>query len=417
MYYQRTAEQTLKRLAKEFPCVVVYGPRQCGKSTLVQTLFFSQYEFVTLDDMDELSLALSNPKLFLDSHPFPVIIDEIQKAPLLLSEIKLRIDKQKFIWMKEDRPYELMYLLTGSNQFELQKGILESLAGRVGIMELNSFSLAEKKHRDGEVFVPDLNLLLKKEKENKDIVYTKNQIFDEIFQGGMPDFVTKRVKREDYFKSYIATYLEKDVRLLIENGSETTFRTFLSYLALRTAQEIKYDELSSAVGIDVKTVKRWLSILECSGIIFFLQPFMKNQSNRIIKTPKVYFADTGLCAYLCGWPNSDMLMKCAMDGAFYETYVISEIWKSFLFDGSNPKDTLFYYRDIDQKEVDLIYWKNQKITPIQIKKGINPSKPDKNFNVLKKYNYPIQKGLIVDTTDKIRPINENVYSLPVGLIE
>ena len=226
----------------------------------------------------------------------------------------------------------------------------------------------------------------------------------------------KLVEKEAYLKSYVNTYIEKDVRRLISASSELTFRNFISLLALRTAQELHAGELANAVGIDTRTCKKWISVLETSGIIYLLQPYMAKVSKRIIKSPKIYFLDTGLCSYLCKWPNAEMLEKCAMSGAFFETYVVSEIVKNACAHNLDPRAYLFYYRDIDQKEVDLIYTEQDKIYPIEIKKGISPNKPTKNFSVLKKYDQDIQPGLVIDTCEKIRPINESAWTYPVHLL-
>ena len=415
MYYSRSVEDTLLRMSKGFACLVIYGPRQVGKSTVVSHLF-SDYTQVTLDDIDDLNLALSNPKAFLDNYSWPVVIDEIQKAPVLLSEIKKRIDEQKKIWLNKDEPYQLMYVLTGSNQFQLQQGISESLAGRAGIVDMNSFSMAEKEQKKGEPFIPDLTLL--RERMNKEKkVYSRTDIFQQIFEGGMPERVLGISDREDFFKSYISTYLEKDVRQLIQAGSIVSFRNFLSLVALRTAQELHYEELANACGIDARTVRQWISILSTSGLILLLQPYLANENRRIIKAPKLYFMDTGLCAYLCGWPNGEMIEKSAMAGAFFETFVVSEIVKNYQAANLDYQHCLYYYRDIDQKEIDLLYVKEGSITPIEIKKGMNPTKPNKNFSVLEKYHMAIKTGFIIDTTDRIRPINERVYAVPVGLVD
>lgn len=415
MYYYRTMEDTLVRMSKEFACLVIYGPRQVGKSTMVSHVF-SSIPQVTLDDIDDLTLALTNPKLFLDNYSWPLVIDEIQKAPLLLSEIKKRIDAQKKEWVFENKPVQLMYVLTGSNQFELQQGISESLAGRAGILDMNSFSLAEKEGRKGAPFLPDLSVLQKRFQEQKK-VYTRKEIFNTLFEGGMPEQVLGFSPREDFFKSYLTTYLEKDVRKLVQATSLNTFRTFLSLVALRTGQELHYEELANACGIDVRTVKKWISVLSASELILLLQPYLSNENRRIIKAPKLYFMDTGLCAYLCGWPSPDMLEMSPMAGAFFETFVVSEIVKNYQAENLDVSHTLFYYRDIDQKEIDLLYVKDQTITPIEIKKGINPVRPNKNFSVLEKYKMPIKTGFILDTTDRIRPLNENAYTIPVSLVD
>ena len=210
--------------------------------------------------------------------------------------------------------------------------------------------------------------------------------------------------------------MEKDVRKLIAASSEMQFRNFLSILALRTAQELHYDQIAASVGIDVKTCKRWISILETSGLIFILQPYMANISNRIIKAPKVYFMDTGLCVYLCKWPNAEMLEACAMSGAFFETYTVSELIKNLYAHNIDPKDILFYYRDVDQKEIDLLYIKENAIYPIEIKTGSSPKNPTRNFSALQKYHMPVKSGLIIDTCDKIRPVNDLAYTYPIHLL-
>ena len=361
-------------------------------------------------------LAESNPRLFLESNGWPLVIDEIQKAPQLLEEIKKSIDKQKLVWMKAGQKPELMYVLTGSNRFELQQGVSESLAGRCGIIEMSSFSYDEKQGREEQLFVPDIALLLKDEHKNLRRHRTRSEVFKDIFMGGMPDICTGNSEREIYFKSYVATYLEKDVRKLIHASSELQFRNFISIVALRTAQELHYDEIANSVGIDVRTCKKWISILETSGIIYLLQPYMANISNRIIKAPKLYFMDTGLCAYLCKWPNAEMLSDCAMSGAFFETYVIGELVKNACAFNLNPQEFLFYYRDKDQKEVDILYITLEKMYPIEIKAGISPVKATKNFSVLSKYNMEVGTGLVIDNCERIRAINENAYYVPVSLI-
>ena len=416
MYKTRTIEKTILSVSRSFPCIVIYGPRQVGKSTTIDRLFGDSCGKVTLDDADDRNLALNNPKLFLEVHPWPLIIDEIQKAPNLLDEIKKKIDEQRLIWLKSGSERQLMYILTGSNRFELQQGVSDSLAGRCGILDMLSFSRAEREQTEGLLFHPSISGLLQREQQQKVPYCSRSEIFEDIFQGGMPDICTGVSEREIYFKSYINTYIEKDVRQLIAAGSELQFRNFLELLALRTAQELRYDVLANSVGIDVRTLKRWLSILETSGIIYLLHPYMSNRSNRIIKAPKVYFMDTGLCAYLCKWPNAQMLENCAMNGAFFETFVVSELVKNLYAYNREPKETLFYYRDTDQKEVDLLYVEQNHLYPIEVKKSSSPKNPTRNFSVLKKYEMEIEAGLIIDTCDKIRPFNDMAYAYPVHLL-
>ncbi len=416
MYYPRDIENYLTETGEHFESVVVYGSRQVGKSTAIKHLFNKEFDYVTLDDTDDLEEALTQPKLFLETHPWPLIIDEVQRAPILLSEIKKKIDAERERKMNENLPRELMYILTGSNRFALQQGISESLAGRVAVIEMASFTQMEAIQKKGKLFHPDIQNLLNTEKEKKVDYVSQTEIYERIFRGGMPDIIVNGSPRETYFKSYFDTYIEKDVRSLIGVSSEMNFRRFVTYLALRTAQQVNYEAFARDIGIDSATCKRWMSILQTSGIIILLEPYMASISKRIIKAPKLYFMDTGLCAYLCKWPNAEMLQNCAMNGAFFETFVVSEIIKSFYNFGKEFENTLFYYRDIDQKEIDLLYLEADAIYPIEIKKGISPSKPNKNFNVLSKYGKEIKPGLVIDCTDKIRPINDKAYYFPVYLL-
>lgn len=416
MYINRDIERVLLDAADSFQVITLYGSRQVGKTTTVNMLFGDKFEFVTLDDAEELDLAITNPRAFFESHPWPLIIDEVQKAVGLLNEIKRIVDAQRLTWMKNNESRQLMFILTGSNQFELQNGISESLAGRTAIINMSGFSQIEKRGDHGALFDVDFDNLLKKQKDHPDYYKTGKEIFEDIFQGGMPDIITGESKRDLYYKSYIDTYIEKDVRKLISASSEMQFRRFIALIALRTAQELTYSDISNALGINVDTCKRWISILQTSGIIYLLEPYMSNASKRIIKSPKIYFMDTGLCAYLCKWPDAQMLMDCAMNGAFFETYVVSEIIKSFYNNGIDPKQYLYYYRDIDKKEVDILLVKDGDLYPVEIKKGLAPNKPTKNFNVLEKYNMPIRRGMVIDNADKIRALNDHAFIFPVSLL-
>ena len=416
MYIDRDIEKVLLHAAESFQVITLYGSRQVGKTTTVDHLFGDSFNFVSLDDSDELALALSSPKSFLESHPWPLIIDEVQKAVNLLNEIKMIVDTQRRIWMKNNTQRKLMYVLTGSNQFELQDGISESLAGRTAVINMSGFTQMEKRGIPGSIFSVDFDELLNKQQNHPGLYKTSMEIFSDIFQGGMPDICTGESQRDIYYKSYIDTYIEKDVRKLISASSELQFRRFISLIALRTGQELVYSDISRDLGINVETCKRWISILQTSGIIYLMQPYMANVSKRIIRSPKLYFMDTGLCAYLCKWPTAEMLKDCAMSGAFFETYVVSEILKSFYNAGVEPQNYLYYYRDIDKKEIDIILVNEDVLFPVEIKKGVLPSKPTKNFKVLEKYNMPIMRGMVIDNTDKIRAINDKAFAFPVSYL-
>lgn len=416
MYMKRDIEKVLLKASESFQVITLFGSRQVGKTTTADYLFGDEFGFVTLDDSDELALAHNNTKAFFESHPWPLIIDEVQKEAGLLSEIKRIVDEQRRIWMRSGEQRRLMFVLTGSNQFELQEGISESLAGRTAVINMSGFTQMEKRGIEGSLFKVDYESSIIKQQAYRNFYRSSLEIFNDIFQGGMPDICTGESERSAYYKAYVDTYIEKDVRKLISASSELQFRRFIEILALRTAQELVYSDISKDLGINVDTCKRWISILQTSGIIHLLQPYMSNMSKRIIKAPKLYFMDTGLCAYLCKWPSAEMLKDGVMNGAFFETYVVSEVIKSFLNTGVDPDQYLYYYRDIDKKEVDILLVKDGALYPVEIKKGILPAKPTKNFSVLEKYKMPIMRGMVIDNTDAVRAINDNAFYFPVSLL-
>ena len=413
MYYHRELERKISEVIKEYACVTLFGARQTGKSTMIRNMF-PEYEYVTLDSSKERILATDDPELFLSAHGMPLIIDEIQKVPGLMESIKIRIDEAKLKRVNEGAPLSLMYILTGSNTHEIREKASETLAGRTALIEVSSFSECEKLKKSGHEFIPDIEVLKRKQTE----LTPKNrfEIFDEIFLGGMPEYWTLRPDRDTFFESYIATYLEKDVSRMINIGRIDDFRKFMRIAALRTSQQLDYTDIGNAVGIDARTTRNWISILESSGIVMLLQPYASNLAKRVVKRPKVYFMDTGLCAFLCGWTDGKIIEASPMAGAFFETYVVSEIVKSIRNAGKRVENTLYYYRDRDQKEVDLIFDIDQTLYPIEIKKGIGRDKADKNFNILKQYKMPIATGLVIDTSDKVFPLNKDTYYCPVGMI-
>ncbi len=418
MYYPRIIEKKLTQLKEEFAAIAIYGARQIGKSTLVSHIFGEEIHFVTLDDTDERLLANANPKLFLESHPWPLAIDEIQKGIPLLDEIKKTIDEEKSRCLRENAKVPFMYILTGSNQMELQKSISDSLSGRVAILNLSSFSNVEIEKKDGSIFNPDIDVIRKKYQslDSKNMSKSRCEIFQKIFDGGMPEYIDRKIDRTTFYSSYIRTYLEKDVMRLISVSKERDFLRFLEYMALRTAQQIKYDDIARNVGVDSRTIRKWISILVTSGLAITMESYAKNLTDRVTKMEKFYFLDTGLCAYLCKWPNAEMLEKGIMSGAFFETYVVSEIVKSYLNEGIDYRQSLYYYRDRDNKEADLIIEGPNCIYPIEIKKGINPVSSSFNFRFLEKYGTPVMKGIVIDTRSDVFPINENNWYVPLYMV-
>lgn len=413
MYIKRSIEQTITKLSEEFPVIVITGARQVGKSTMLRMIKDEGMNYVSLDDMDVRSLALSDPKYFLEQYSYPLLIDEIQYAPDLLPYIKMIVDEERLKSLKNNEPTRALFWLTGSQQFNVMKNISESLAGRVGVLSLYSLSLSEITHNASSVFSPNIDEL--KKKDVATMLDTK-QIFERIYSGGMPSVVTENVDRNDYFSSYVTTYIERDVRQHLNVGRTIEFYNFLQYIAVRTAQEVNYNSIAGDIGIDSKTAKNWISILEASGIIYLLQPYYSNLSNRIIKSPKLYFMDTGLCSYLAKYPNAETLEVGALGGAIFETFVVSEIIKNLTSHGIDPRMRLYYYRDKEQKEIDLVYVEGDTLYPVEIKKGVSPSNPDKNFDVLQKYSKDVAKGIVLCMSKSLQPINKNCWLVPVEYI-
>lgn len=406
-YINRTMEKQIIEASKNYPIVMVCGQRQVGKSTMLNHIKDSNRKYVSLDDRNARRLAHNDPDLFFETYGYPIIIDEFQKEPAILEKIKDIVDKLSY----EGKDNSGLFWLTGSQKFKMMKNITESLAGRVAVFELSTFSQAELNNMYQELFIPNIEVL----KHKKYSPLSLHQLYERIFKGGMPKVNTTNINREKYYSDYINTYIERDIRELEQVGKLTEFYDFLVYMASRTAQELHYDDISKSIGISAPTAKSWVSILERSGIIFILRPYYNKITDRLIKTPKVYFMDTGLAAYLCRWPNPETLANGNMDGAFLETFVVSEIVKSY-YNNGKPINNLYYYRDIDKKEIDLLIVDAENIYPIEIKKNKTPNHPDKNFYVLEKFKLNVKPGLIICLTDELIPYNKNCWYCPTTLI-
>lgn len=420
IYWHRDNEQLILKAAKNFPIVTVYGMRQVGKSTSVRNIFAhyngAKFNYATLDDANSRELALSSPKEFLASYQPPLIIDEVQKAPMLLDEIKRIVDEHRYQWLQNGQKEELLYVLTGSNKFDLKRSVADSLAGRTAIIEMSSFTQMEALGRSGHPFDPDVAKIMARIKEDPLPYATREEIFHRIFRGGMPKLVVDGIDRKLFFHTFLNTYMTQDVAHLIAPNKEMDFRRFLSYLAMRTAQTVNYEVFAREMGLDSQTIRSYLSILVYSGLVCLLAPYLPNPSKRLIKSPKLYFLDTGLAAYLARIPSEEMLRDGYLAGPFFETFVVSEIIKGLNNAGFDPAASLFFYRDIDQREIDLIYDEGMMITPIEIKAGTQPHNPTKNFAVLDKYPTPHRPGIVIDC--EVDPhLNPNgTYVLPVHLL-
>ena len=397
---KREIEKKFKNLSKQRKVILLTGARQVGKSTLVKEIKEKERTYVTLDDLNLRELAQNDPQLFLLNYKRPLIIDEVQYAPNLFSYIKMEVDNNNekgSIW------------LTGSQRFELMKNVSESLAGRVSILELSTLSYAEKKGFSSKLFLPT--------KINYKFNITPNEIYDEIFQGGMPEYVTNTLDRNAFFNDYITTYLERDVRNLTQVGNLTTFKKFLVAVASRNGEVLNYNSLCEDASIDASTAKRWLSILEASDIIYLLQPYFNSKLKRATKSPKIIFLDSGLCSYLCGWNSGENIMNSTVSGHYLEAYIISELIKN---KRNNPDDInydIYYYRDRDKKEIDLIIALDNIIYPFEIKKTANPQKSMiGNFKVLENKNLNVGDGGLLCFYPNIIPLDEHNKAYPISVI-
>ncbi len=406
MYIQRHLESQIREASKFYPVVMVCGQRQVGKSTMLNHIKEKERRYVTLDDGNARRLAEKDPALFFETYGFPLLIDEFQRVPSILLEMKRIVDKKAL----EGEDNNGMYWLTGSQKFKMMKDVSESLAGRIAVFDMSGLSAAEIEGREAGVFYPVVEELRRRVQNYQP--KTVHEIYEQIFRGGMPKLIATKLDRERFYTDYINTYLERDIKELALVGKLGEFYDFLVFMAARTSMELKYSEIANAIGISAPTAKEWVSILERSGIIFILRPYYNNITNRLVKTPKMYFMDTGLAAYLCRWPNAETLEKGAMDGAFFETYVVSEIVKSYYNAGKRPD--LYYYRDIDGKEIDLLFAEGDKIYPVEIKKAKAPDRADKNFSVLDKLKKDIQPGVILCMADEMLPFSRDVWYFPAA---
>lgn len=401
-YLKRQMEESILKASKTFPVVMVCGQRQTGKSTMLSHLMPKEMKYVSLDDDRARMLAKRDPEMFFEIYGDKLFIDEFQRVPSILLNIKKIVDSKK---------ENGQFWLSGSQKFVMMKNVSESLAGRVAIFDMLPLSFNEINLSIKEPFNPEIDVL-KKRVNNK---RTIKEVFESIFIGGLPKYVLEKgIDRDLYFQSYINTYIERDISSLEQVGKLDEFRTFVTYMAANTAQELKYDSISKVVGVSVPTIKEWVTILERSGLIFILRPYSSNLSKRLVKTPKCYFLDTGLASYLTSWPNAETLLNGSSAGAFFETYVFSEILKGFVNTGKRPN--IFYYRDVDKKEIDLLIVGPNCIYPIEIKMSKSPSNPNKSFSVLNKFGMEIRPGLVICMTDELFPNSSTSWLCPIGIL-
>lgn len=410
MYITRNIEQTINRISNQFKVLLLTGARQVGKTTLLKHLAQSSGRtYVTLDDLAVRSLALSDPALFLQRYTPPLLIDEIQYAPQLLSYIKMYADngaQNGDIW------------LTGSQRLPLMQGVTESLAGRVGIIDLQGLSANEINGTDNtEPFLPEAGVLFNRMNHAKK--QSLKEIYQLIWQGSMPAMYNGSEQDwQSYYASYVQTFLQRDVMKLLQINDEMVFFRFLCAAAGQTGKMINYAELAKAAEISATTAKQWIKTLEAAGIIYLLQPFMPPGAKYIVKAPKLYFFDTGLAAYLTRWLNADALEAGAASSEFFETWVVTEIYKSYSNKGIVPP--LYYLRNFNGKEIELIIWQNGTAYPIAVKKSAYPSKAVKTFAILEPVSADakinIGAGGIVCLIDDLLPASDSLYYIPAWVL-
>ena len=407
-YIPRALEATFKRLAAEYPAVLLTGSRQVGKTTMLEQLMRYEElkrEYISLDDLNEREMAKNDPKLFFQIHKPPVFIDEVQYAPELFSYIKIHIDKTH-------NPGD--FWLTGSQVFKLMRGVQESLAGRVCLLSLSSLSQAEIYGYQTQPFELDIDKLT--DRANTITAVDTPELYKRIFNGGMPALASGQYSdRRTVYSSYISTYLDRDVKEISGTVSSLKFLSFVTAAAALTGQMVNYKTIADAADIDQLKVKEWLGILETLGVIFYLRPYSNNTLKRTVSKPKLYFYDTGLVAYLTKWSDSDTLMNGAMSGAILENFAVSEIVKSYLNHGVEP--FIYYYRDKDTKEIDIILERDGKLHPVEIKKTATPaSQLTRVFGVIDKSSFIRGTGAVLCTADRLSAFSRENLIVPIWLI-
>lgn len=404
MYIKRHIEKVVNECLEQFSVLLVTGPRQVGKTTLLQYTC-QNFKYATFDDPITLNEAIEESNLFLMNNEPPLLIDEVQYAPQILRYLKLYVDKNK---------RKGLFALTGSQAFNLMKNVSETLAGRMALIELSGLSLREIHGVDFfEPFIPNEQYIEKR----KNYLLDYNNLWETIHRGMMPELQNSKISWERYYSSYIKTYLERDVRQLINVTNELKFIKFLTSLAVRCGELLNVNAIANEVETSADTVKRWISVLQSSGIIFLLEPYSNNVLKRAIKTPKVYFYDSGLVCYLARWISVDAAKVGAQAGNIFENFVVSEIVKSHINAGKTIS-SIYFYRDRDQREIDLVIEEDGKLYPIEIKMSGNPTKAmGRHFSALDNIpNKERMNGIILCLYDKKTYLSENIISLPITYI-
>ena len=406
-YIHRTLEQKIIDISRDYSCLLLIGPRQVGKTTMLEHLMEgSDRQKVTLDDVENRRLAQSDPALFLELHPAPVLIDEVQYAPQLFSYIKISVD---------NGAAPGSYWLTGSQAFQLMELAQESLAGRTAIIHMSALSQSEL-YGDGQTEPLSLKLDTLNQRREHLASCSSTEMFERIWNGGMPGHRSGRyTDRDVFYSSYIQSYINRDVTDMIPGVDKLLFADFIRAAACRVGQMLNTHDIAQDVGVSDETAKRWLQILEKSEVVFFLRPYSNNLLKRTVKTPKMYFFDTGLVAYMTKYSSPEILMNGAINGAILENYTVLEIRKTWL--NSAKECLLHYYRDKDSNEIDMVIETDGELHPIEIKKSTNPgTELASAFKVLDKSSVPRGAGAILCLREELSAIDRNTYILPIWMI-
>lgn len=410
---KRFIQSSIEEAIMHFPVVLLTGPRQIGKSTILYNSFLAKgFNYVSLDDSLELMMAKSDPKSFLDVHKIPLIIDEAQKAPELFKEIEHIVNKSRL--ENGNLKSNGMYILSGSQRKKLLDESEESLSGRVGILDMSNLSLNEILGMENSLFEIDL---IKCANKSQRYYLNDKKAFEYIVRGFFPVLYDDiNLKSQLFYSSYITTYLEKDLRDILNINDKFKFLNFLRLLASNTGEELVYDNYSKQVSVSTNTIKSWIAALVKTAVIYLVQPYNEESIvKRVVKRPKMYFFDTGLAAYLCGVDSAETLERSFLKGRFFETFIINEIRKSFM--NSGIMQELYYYRDSEQNEVDLILIRNGEISCVEIKSGQNfNASSTKGFKKLEASKLEHAKNAIICTVDKVSILNDGTLLLPISSI-
>lgn len=406
-YLKRALESKFMEVNKDYSCIILIGPRQVGKSTMLKHLMSgTNRREVTLDDMSERNLAKNDPALFLELHPAPILIDEIQYAPELFSYIKIAIDKGS-------APGS--YWLTGSQAFRLMELAQESLAGRAAILHMSALSQSELYGDSSNTpFCVDLQSITKR--KDTHTAATPAEIYERIWNGSMPGHRSGKYKDRDvFYSSYIQTYIDRDVSDMIPGVNKLLYADFIRAAACRAGQMLNIHDIANDVGVSDDTAKRWLTVMEKSEVIFYLRPYSNNLLKRAIKTPKMYFFDTGLVSYLTKYSSPEILQSGAINGAVLENYIVGEIIKTY--HNSAKECFIHYYRDKESNEIDIVLESDGMLHPIEIKKSSNPgSELIGAFNILDKASVPRGTGAIICLKNELSAIDRQNLIVPVWMI-